>query len=376
MCYRTAYHMGYRLLRDCVHDLIAAGRMLRVAAEVDAELEAAEIHRRVYRSGGPALFFENVARCRFPMVSNLFGTYERARFMFRDTWDRVCRLIELKVDSSRFWQHPWDYVRALPLARHMRPRLRSRGSVLAHRVAVHDLPQLKSWPDDGGAFITLPLVYTEDPDRPGSAHANLGMYRVQLSGGRYAPDRQVGLHYQIHRGIGVHHASAARRGEPLRANVFVGGTPAMSLAAVVPLPEGMSELTLAGALAGHRIPLVQRPGQLPIYSAADFALVGHVDPCRTLPEGPFGDHLGYYSLVHEYPVMEVEAVFHRDGAIWPFTVVGRPPQEDTVFGQLIHELTGPAISTVSTPPAFTRYCWPSVASVTCHSSLWSVRRSC
>jgi 4-hydroxy-3-polyprenylbenzoate decarboxylase len=173
------------------------------------------------------------------------------------------------------------------------------------------------------------------------------MYRVQLGGNDYVQDREVGLHYQTHRGIGVHHTAAIRAGQPLRVNIAIGGHPAMWLAAVMPLPEGMSELTFAGALAGHRIPLVQRPGGLPIYADADFCIVGHVDPSAPQkPEGPFGDHLGYYSLAHEFPVLKVEQVYHREGAVWPFTVVGRPPQEDTTFGQLIHELTGDVIPTV------------------------------
>ena len=205
---------------------------------------------------------------------------------------------------------------------------------------------MQSWPDDGGAFITLPQVYTEDPDRPGRRSANLGMYRVQISGGRYGADREAGMHYQIHRGIGVHHAAALERGENLRVNVFVGGAPAMSVAAVMPLPEGISELAFAGALARHRIPLVTRPGMLPVYAEADFCISGVIEPERRLPEGPFGDHLGYYSLAHDYPVLRVEKVWHRTGAVWPFTVVGRPPQEDTMFGRLIHELTGPAIPSV------------------------------
>ncbi|MBN2295250.1 MAG: UbiD family decarboxylase, partial [Pirellulales bacterium] len=174
-------------------------------------------------------------------------------------------------------------------------------------------------------------------------HSNLGMYRVQLSGGRYDPNREVGLHYQIHRGIGAHHAAAIRRGERLPVNVFVGGTPAMSVAAVMPMPEGASELPLAGILAGRRIPMVCSPGELPIYADADFCICGYIEAQRVLPEGPFGDHLGYYSLAHDFPVMTVEHVYHRHDAIWPFTVVGRPPQEDTIFGQLIHELAGGAI---------------------------------
>jgi 4-hydroxy-3-polyprenylbenzoate decarboxylase len=173
------------------------------------------------------------------------------------------------------------------------------------------------------------------------------MYRVQLSGNAYEPDRQVGLHYQIHRGIGVHHSHALRKGVPFRVNVFVGGPPALTLAAVMPLPEGLPELAFAGALGGRRVRMVRPgPNQLPVPAEADFAIVGTVDPEKQLPEGPFGDHLGYYSLAHDFPVLNVEAVYHRADAIWPFTVVGRPPQEDTSFGQIIHELTGPVIPTV------------------------------
>ncbi len=174
---------------------------------------------------------------------------------------------------------------------------------------------------------------------------NLGMYRVQISGNDYAAD-ECGLHYQIHRGIGVHHAAALELGRPFPVNVTAGGSPAMTLSAVMPLPEGMSELIFAGALAGHRIPLWQNDGTAPIYADADFCIVGKVEPKKLKREGPFGDHLGYYARVHEFPYMQVARVYHRDDAIWPMTVVGRPPQEDTTFGELIHELTGPVIPTV------------------------------
>src|SRR5262249_54682265 len=233
------------------------------------------------------------------------------------------------------------------------PRFVRRAPVLLRETTVTSLPQLVSWPRDGGAFITLPQVYTQDVNRPGWRHSNLGMYRVQLSGNEYQPDREVGLHYQIHRGIGVHHATALRKGVPFRVNVSVGGPPALALASVMPLPEGLSELTFAGALGGRRVCLVQPPREgpgpnplLPMPAEADFCIVGTVDPERALPEGPFGDHLGYYSLKHDFPVLNVERVYHREGAIWPFTVVGRPPQEDTGFGAIIHELTGPIIPTV------------------------------
>ena len=338
--------MGYRNLNACVTDLEHRGHLVRLETEIDANLEAAEIQRRVYLSGGPAILFANVRNCRFPMVSNLFGTLERARYIFRDTFGNVQRAIQLKVDPSQAMRQPLKYWRAPLIALQMRPKLVRSGPVIANQTSITALPQLKSWPDDGGAFVTLPQVYSEDVRAPGLNKSNLGMYRVQLTGNEYQPDREIGLHYQIHRGIGVQHQAAIDRQQPFRVNIFVGGNPAMTVAAVMPLPEGMSELTFAGAFAGHRIPMIRQAEAASIYAEADFCIVGTVDPNRLLPEGPFGDHLGYYSLQHEFPVLKVEKVYHRDGAIWPFTVVGRPPQEDTVFGELIHELTGPVIPTV------------------------------
>lgn len=338
--------MGYRNLRECINDLDRHGQLVRLSEEIDPHLEAAEIHRRVYQAGGPAVLYENVKGCRFPMVSNLFGTLDRARFLFRDTLDFVRRLVEYKIDPLSALRLPLKAMRALPTAWAMQPKYVSSGPATCHVTKVSELPQLQCWPDDGGAFITLPAVYTEHPDSPGWQRSNLGMYRVQFSGGEYQPDAEVGLHYQIHRGIGVHHAAAVKRGEPLNVNVHVGGPPAIMLSAVMPLPEGLSELTFAGALGGRRVRMIRNPAGLPIIAESDFCLTGTIDPQRTLPEGPFGDHLGYYSLTHDFPVMRIEKVYHREGAIWPFTVVGRPPQEDTAFGELIHDITGPAIPSV------------------------------
>jgi 4-hydroxy-3-polyprenylbenzoate decarboxylase len=280
------------------------------------------------------------------MVSNLFGTIDRARFMFRDSLERVRRMVELKINPSDAYRRPWRYIGVGRKALSLWPLFVRRATITDNETNFSQLPQQVSWPDDGGAFITLPQVYTEDALRPGWQHSNLGMYRIQLSGGRYEPDREVGLHYQIHRSIGVHHAAAMRAGQPFRVNIFVGGPPAMMLAAVMPLPEGMSELTFAAALGGRRLRMLRRNDGLPIHADTDFCICGTVVPDKLLPEGPFGDHFGYYSLQHDFPVLRVDHVYHRDGAIWPFTVVGRPPQEDTVFGQLIHELTGPIIPTV------------------------------
>ncbi|MEE8452124.1 MAG: UbiD family decarboxylase [Thermoguttaceae bacterium] len=335
--------MGYRNLRDCVDDLRRSGQLVEIDHPVDAELEAAEIQRRLFRAEGPAVLLSNVRDCRFPTLCNLFGTMPRVRYLFRDSLAALERLVSLQVDPSDLLRRPKLYLKTPLTAWHARPRKVRRGPILANETTIDQLPQLKSWPDDGGAYITLPQVYTEDPDRPGLGCSNLGMYRVQLSGGQYLPNREVGMHYQLQRGISAHHAAAIRRGEPLKVNVFVGGPPAMSVAAIMPLPEGVSELALAGALGRRRVPMICRNEQLPIHAEADFCITGYLNPNKLLPEGPFGDHLGYYSLAHDFPVLRVEKVYHRTGAIWPFTVVGRPPQEDTNFGQLIHEMVGPII---------------------------------
>jgi 4-hydroxy-3-polyprenylbenzoate decarboxylase len=339
LLFRSKLNVGYRTLRQCVADLEATGRLVRIEQPIDPFLEAAEIHRRVYRCGGPAIYFARVKGCRFPMVGNLLGTLERARYIFRDGLRAVRRLMELKIDPLQVLRRPIRYAGVPATLWRSRPRRVLRGPVLARETTIDQLPQLVCWPQDGGAFITLPQVYTEDPERPGWQHSNLGMYRIQMSGGNYEVGREAGLHYQIHRGIGVHHERAARAGAELPVRVFVGGPPAMNLAAVMPLPEGLSELIFAGALGQRRVRLIHGRGDLPIAADSDFCICGRVDPARTKPEGPFGDHLGYYSLVHEMPLLMVERVFHREDAIWPFTVVGRPPQEDTVYGRLIHELT-------------------------------------
>lgn len=339
--------MGHRNLSAAVADLERAGQLLRIEQEIDPQLEAAEVHRRVYQAGGPALYFARVKGSPFPMVSNLFGTLDRAKFLFRDALDDVRKLVELKTDPANLRKRPWRYWKVPLLAWRLLPKFRRRGPILQHTTCLSQLPQLKCWPLDGGPFVTLPQVYTEHPDAPGWMKSNLGMYRVQFGGNEYAPDREVGLHYQIHRGIGVHHAAAVRRGERLRVNVVVGGPPALAVAAVMPLPEGLPELAFAAALGGRRLEMVRgTDARLPMPADADFVISGWIDPSRTKPEGPFGDHLGYYSLTHEFPVMTVDAVYHRPGAIWPFTVVGRPPQEDTTFGELIHDITGPIIPTV------------------------------
>jgi 4-hydroxy-3-polyprenylbenzoate decarboxylase len=334
--------LGYASLSECVRDLERHGQLVRIAEPLDPKLVIPEIQRRLYAAQGPAVLFERVEGSPFPALTNLFGTLERSRFLFRDSLALVEAAIAAKADPTavlrapwKFWRLPFAGLRSLPRTRLV------RAPVLAHATTLAQLPQIVSWPRDGGAFITLPQVYSEDPDDPRPLRSNLGMYRVQISGNDYAAD-EVGLHYQIHRGIGVHHSAAAQRGQPLKVSIFVGGPPAHTFAAVMPLPEGLSELVFAGMLANRRVRLREHEG-FRVACDADFCIVGTIDPSATKPEGPFGDHLGYYSLQHEFPVMKVHAVWHREDAIWPLTVVGRPPQEDTSFGKLIHELTGPMV---------------------------------
>ena len=338
--------MGYRNIQQCVADLEHAGRLVRIGIEVDPYLEVGMIQRRVYENQGPALLFTNVKSCRFPMLGNLFGTLERARWIFRDSLKAIEALVSLKTDPAEALKRPASLLKAVPGALHLLPRQVAGGPILANRTTIDHLPGLISWPMDGGPFVTLPQVYTESPFRPGIRNSNLGMYRVQLSGNSYRLNEEVGLHYQIHRGLGVHHAEALQLGKPLKVNIFVGGPPSLTVAAVMPLPEGMPELAFAGLLGGHRLPLICQAGELPVPAEADFCISGSLNLSKTLPEGPFGDHLGYYSLAHDFPVLQVEKVWHRDNAIWPFTTVGRPPQEDTTFGAFIHELTGDLIPTV------------------------------
>lgn len=335
--------MPYRSLEECLLDLERHGMLVRVKEEVDPELEMAAIQLQLYEAQGPAVLFENVKGTRYRAVCNLFGTLDRSRFIFRDTFRKVQQLIALKNNPLKALKHPFDNIstglaawKALPLRN---PR---RMPVMRHEINIADLPLIKHWPKDGGAFITLPQVYSEDIARPGIMNANLGMYRIQLTGNDYTLNKEIGLHYQIHRGIGVHQSKANAQGKPLKVSIFVGGPPAHTLAAVMPLPEGLSELTFAGLLGGRRFRYVYEDGFC-ISTDADFVITGEIFGEETKPEGPFGDHLGYYSLTHDFPVMRVRKVYAREKAIWPFTVVGRPPQEDTSFGALIHELTGDAI---------------------------------
>jgi len=333
--------MAYSSLEECLLDLERNGHLIRIKEEVDPHLEMTATHLRVYEAKGPALLFENVKGSKYRAASNIFGTLDRSKFIFRDTFQLVQKLIELKGDPIKAIKHPFQNLstglaglKALP---------KKQSSFSFDQIQISDLPLIQHWPMDGGAFVTLPQVYTEDADKPGIMQSNLGMYRIQLTGNAYELNKEIGLHYQLHRGIGIHQTKANAKGQPLKVSCFVGGPPSHTLSAVMPLPEGISEITFAGVLGGRRFRYAYDALGNAISTDADFVITGEVDPLQNKPEGPFGDHLGYYSLTHPFPLMKVNNVYAKKNAIWPFTVVGRPPQEDTSFGELIHELTGTAI---------------------------------
>ncbi len=335
--------MNFDSLNACLLSLEKQGELVRISQPVDPDQEMAEITRRVFDAQGPALLFENVKGASFPTASNIFGTYERTLKIFHPQLKQVKALVDATSEPHNLLRQPSLGIRALPALAHALPLPTRTPRVRQHRTQIDKLPLIKCWPKDGGGFVLLPQVFSQEPGTRSIFRSNLGMYRIQMSGNDYDLNKEVGLHYQIHRGIGLHHQKALASGEPLKVSIFIGGPPAHTLAAVMPLPEGMPEVAFAGALAGRNFRYQREDGFY--YSGdADFCITGIVVPGKTKPEGPFGDHLGYYSLEHEYPYLKVTAVHHRPGAVFPFTVVGRPPQEDSNFGRLIHEITRTAIS--------------------------------
>ena len=317
--------------------------LVEVTVPVDRVLEVAEIHRRVVAAGGPALLFSNVIDADFPLVTNLFGTARRAELAFGERPQRLIRrLVELVETAlpptpAKLWGAR-DVAGDLWRVGVRRGRRGPVSEVVTGDVRLDRLPALKTWAEDGGPFITLPLVFTEHPDRPGH---NLGMYRLQVH-----DSRTTGMHWQIGKGGGFHYDVAERRGQALPVTVFLGGPPALMLAAIAPLPENVPELMLASLVAGQRLPLVEGVGPHPLVAGAEFALMGAVPPSTRRAEGPFGDHYGYYSLRHDYPIFEVSHVARRRDAIFPATVVGKPRQEDFFIGDLLQELLSPLFPVV------------------------------
>ncbi len=327
-------------LRSFLKQLRQENDLIEIDAEVDPYLELAEIHRRVIEDQGKALLFNNVKGSSYPVVTNLFGTIKRIDLAFtkkpQEFVKTAVKMVEdlLPPKFGKLWgyrQMAFDALKFGTKQVASAPIL----EVCDKPANLDSIPILTTWQDDGGAFVTLPLVYTESPT---SGKHNLGMYRIQRH------DAQTtGVHWQIHKGGGFHYHEAEKLNQSLPVTIFLGGPPAMILSAIAPLPEDVPELMLASLLAGQKIKTTKNPladGHR-LIAEAEFAICGKVKPHLRRPEGPFGDHYGYYSLQHDYPVLNVEAVFHRKDAIYPATVVGKPRQEDFFIGDYLQELLSP-----------------------------------
>ncbi len=334
----TGRDIVHRTLADFITQLRAEHEIIEVSASVDPRLEVAEIHRRVIENGGPALLFTNVRGSNFPLVTNLFGTTRRVDLAFGARPERIIQEVAalphtmMPPSLGALWQQRGLITDIAKVG--LKRKRHSHDLIFDTPPRLSRLPLLTTWPLDGGPFITLPLVYTEHPE---TKIPNLGMYRIQ----RY-DDSTTGLHCQIGKGGGFHLLAAQERGEKLPVQISVGGPPALILSAIAPLPEQVPELLLASLVAGSKLPLVDNPhGPLPLIESADFTLIGEVDPNEMRPEGPFGDHYGYYSLQHDYPVFRCKALARRPGAVFPATVVGKPRQEDFFIGEYLQRLLSP-----------------------------------
>src|ERR1041384_569580 len=335
----------HQSLRTFLDLLKRENEIVEIKAEVDPYLELAEIHRRVIAEGGPALLFRRVKGSRYSVVTNLFGTTRRINLAFGTKPESIIRDLVHIAESilpprpAELWDHRSIVFELLKLGTSNTSRAPVT-QVIDQPARLNELPVLTTWQEDGGPFITLPLVYTENPT---TKKHNLGVYRMQVF-----DSTSTGLHWQIQKGGGFHYREAEQQNQNLPVTVFLGGPPALILAAIAPLPEDVPELMLASLLSGEKLKMTSNPLGTGHRLAADaeFALVGHAPPHERKPEGPFGDHYGYYSLQHDYPVFNVDAVFHRRDAIYPATVVGKPRQEDFFIGDYLQKLLSPLFPTV------------------------------
>ncbi|NBX17662.1 MAG: UbiD family decarboxylase [Proteobacteria bacterium] len=329
-------------LREFIAALRARGEVQDIDVQVDPHLELAEIHRRVIENNGKVLFFKNVKGSPFPVVTNLFGNVSRIELAFGNRPEkfvqRAADLVHhaLPPKLSTFWNArdlAFDALKIGLKTKRNGPVFEVESPLIQGR-GLDELPALVQWPEDGGRFVTLPLVYTQHPQ---SGKHNLGMYRIHIY-----DEKTTGMHWQIHKGGGFHYAAAQAKNESLPVNLLIGGPPALILSAIAPLPEDIPELMLCSLLMGEKVNMTRKDDlAYPIVSEAEFAIVGEVPAHERRTEGPFGDHYGYYSLAHPYPVFNVKRMFHRKDAIYPATVVGKPRQEDFYIGDYLQKLLSP-----------------------------------
>ena len=333
--------MPYKSLESALLDLEKHGMLLRISEEVSPDLLMPKIAEIATREALPALLFEHVQNSPFRAAANIFGTLERTHFLFRKTLCAAKAAIDFHANPAEIFRRPRNLFSLPQAGISALPKKTFKAPVLEQETQLSELPQIRLHQDDGGTFLTLPQVFSQMPGERNMLKSNLGMYRIQTSGNDYVQNAECGVHYQIERDIARHHEAAIAQGKPLSVSIWLGGPPAHTLAAIMPMPANLSELIFAGLLGGRGFRYTTWNGYR-ISADADFCILGEI--AKTLkPEGPFGDHIGYYSAKHDFPYLKVKKVFCKKNAIYPFTTVGRPPQEDSVFGEFIAELVKPMV---------------------------------
>jgi len=333
--------MAYNDLRAFIGDLEKRGLLKRIKTETDPVLEITEISDRMVKSGGPALYFENVRGYKLPVVTNLFGTLERMKLALGvDDLEQIGMEMMEFIQPSELPVTFMDRLKALPklaqLASFIPKEVNSgpcKEVVLDDNPSLAGLPVLKCWPEDGGAYITLPLVFTKDPR---TGQRNVGMYRMQVY-----DERTTGMHWHIHKDAAGHCRNQAGK---MPVAVALGADPAVIYAATAPLPAGIDEMLFAGFLRKEPVQLVKcETVDLEVPANAEIILEGYVDPQEKRLEGPFGDHTGYYSLADQYPVFHLTCVTSRKDPVYPATIVGRPPMEDAFIGKATERIFLPLL---------------------------------
>ena len=334
--------MVYKDLREFIEVLDKKGLLKRVKTQVSAELEITEILDRVVKKNGPALLFENVKGSKIPVFANAFGTMERMCLALEvndldEIGSRIQKLLEFEAPKSI-----WEGIKMLPMVAELTsfpPKHVKSGPckevILREDFSLDDFPVLKCWPEDGGRFITLPLVFTKNQN---NGRQNVGMYRMQVYDGK-----TTGMHWHIHKHGARDYADAKNNGK-IEVAVAIGADPSIVYSATAPLPDNIDEMMFAGFLRKKNVELVKcETADLFVPAHAEIILEGYVDSKERRTEGPFGDHTGYYSLADEFPVFHITCITHRKNPIYNATVVGIPPMEDAYLGKATERIFLPLI---------------------------------
>ena len=348
--------MAYKNLRQFMEVLEERKELVTIKAEVDRELEITEIADRVSKAYGPALYFEQVKGCRFPLLINAIGTYERMSLALGvDHLDEIGRSIGDWLDLTSYMGLLNKFKKLPKLSRFATvfPQKVPKGAcqdVVNMDPDLDDLPILKCWPQDGGRFMTLPLVMTKDPH---TGVQNTGMYRMQQF-----DKKTTGMHWHLHKDGREIYEEYRKLGGKMPVSVAFGCDPAITYAATAPLPKMVDEMMFAGYLRKFPVLLVKsKTNDIYVPAEAEIILEGYVDVCGPLRrEGPFGDHTGYYSLADDYPIFHVTCMTHKKNAVYPTTIVGKPPMEDCYIGKATERIFLPLIQ--MTTPEIVDYNFP------------------